>query len=129
MRFHAHLNMRRPAVDLPPPGQTLSPRQARRISEHIEANLDGELSLEAIAAVAGISVTHLTPLFRRSMGRSVHAYVMERRVHRARLLLLDRRMTIAEVALETGFAHQSHLARWMRRMIGLTPGQILRAET
>lgn len=61
------------------------------------------------------------------MGQSVHAYVMERRVQRARTLLLGHRMTIAEVALETGFAHQSHLARWMRRLLGVTPSEILRA--
>ncbi|MBW8816264.1 MAG: helix-turn-helix transcriptional regulator [Caulobacterales bacterium] len=106
--------------------QTLSKPQARRLVEFIEANLEAELTLEQIAAVAGISVPHLTTLFRRTMGQSVHAYVMERRVHRARSLLLERNRSIAEVALETGFAHQSHLARWMRRLLGVTPSDILR---
>ncbi|MBU1376809.1 MAG: AraC family transcriptional regulator [Alphaproteobacteria bacterium] len=107
--------------------QTLSKPQVRRVVEFVEANLDGELTLEQVAEVAGMSIPHLTTLFRRTMGQSVHAYVMERRVQRARTLLLGRRMTIAEVALETGFAHQSHLARWMRRLLGVTPSEILRA--
>lgn len=107
--------------------QTLSKPQVRRIVEFVEANLDGELTLNQIAEVAGMSVPHLTTLFRRTMGQSVHAYVMERRVQRARALLLDRGMTIAQVALETGFAHQSHLARWMRRLLGVTPSDLLRA--
>lgn len=107
--------------------QTLSKPQVRRLIEYVEANLDGELSLEQLADVAGMSIPHLTTLFRRTMGQSVHAYVMERRVQRARALLLERRLTIAQVALETGFAHQSHLARWMRRLLGVTPGAVLRA--
>ena len=107
--------------------QTLSKPQIRRIVEFVEENLDGELSLEQVAEVAGMSIPHLTTLFRRTMGQSVHAYVMERRVQRARALLLAHNMTISEVALETGFAHQSHLARWMRRLLGVTPSEILRA--
>ena len=95
--------------------------------EFVEANLDGDLSLDQLAEVAGMSIPHLTTLFRRTMGQSVHAYVMERRVQRARTLLLDQRMSISEVALETGFAHQSHLARWMRRLLGVTPSDVLRA--
>ncbi|HEY0649457.1 AraC family transcriptional regulator [Phenylobacterium sp.] len=107
--------------------QTLSKPQIRRIVDYVETNLDGELSLEALADVAGMSIPHLTTLFRRTMGQSVHAYVMERRVQRARALLLDRRLSIAQVALETGFAHQSHLARWMRRLLGVTPSEVARA--
>jgi AraC family transcriptional regulator len=107
--------------------QTLSKPQVRRLVEFIEGNLEAELTLEQLAGVVGISVPHLTTLFRRTMGQSVHAYVMERRVHRARTLLLGGNRSIADVALETGFAHQSHLARWMRRLLGVTPSDILRA--
>jgi AraC family transcriptional regulator len=107
--------------------QTLSKPQLRRLVEFVEAHLDGELGLEHLAEVAGMSVPHLTTLFRRTMGQSVHAYVMERRVERARALLLERKMSISEVALETGFSHQSHLARWMRRLLGVTPGEVLKA--
>ena len=107
--------------------QILSKPQVRRIVEFVEENLDGELTLEQVADVAGMSIPHLTTLFRRTMGQSVHAYVMERRVQRARALLLEHRLSFAQVALETGFAHQSHLARWMRRLLGVTPSEILRA--
>lgn len=107
--------------------QTLSKPQIRRLVEFVEANLDGELTLDQLAGVAGMSIPHLTTLFRRTMGQSAHAYVMERRVQRARTLLLDQRMSISEVALETGFAHQSHLARWMRRLLGVTPSEVLKS--
>jgi AraC family transcriptional regulator len=106
--------------------QTLSKPQLRRIVDYVEANLDAELTLPELACVAGVSVPHLTTLFRRTMGRSVHRYVVERRVQRARALLLSGEHAIAQVAFETGFAHQSHLARWMKRLLGVTPAELLR---
>jgi AraC family transcriptional regulator len=106
----------------------LSPRQLRQVIDYIEARLDEDLGLEQLARVAGASVSHFTVLFRRSMGRSAHRYVVERRVEAARALLMERRMPIAQVAAETGFAHQSHLTRCMRRLTGLTPGEIVRSR-
>ena len=106
--------------------QTLSKPQLRRLVDYVEANLEAELTLAELAIVTGVSVPHLTTLFRRTMGQSVHRYVVERRVQRARSLLLAGECSVAQVALETGFAHQSHLARWMKRMLGVTPSEILR---
>jgi AraC family transcriptional regulator len=47
---------------------------------------------------------------------------------RARAMLLQGELSIAQVALETGFAHQSHLARCMRRIVGLTPAEVARCR-
>lgn len=108
-----------------PRRQTLSKPQMKRILDHVEANLSEDLGLAEIAEVAGISTPHLTSLFRRTMGQSVHAYVMERRTVRARDLLLSGRIGIAEASAEAGFAHPSHLARWMRRLTGAAPSEVL----
>ena len=107
--------------------QTLSKPKLRRLIDYIEAHLDADLGLAELAAVAGLSIPHLTALFRRTMGQSLHRYVVERRVLRARDLLLGGERSIAQVALTVGFAHQSHLARWMRRTLGATPGAVLAA--
>jgi AraC family transcriptional regulator len=114
----------RPAA---PTRQTLSKPQLKRLVEYVETNLADDLSLEELARVAGLSIPHMTTLFRRTMGQSVHSYVMERRVCRARALLLDRALSIPAVAYETGFAHPSHLARWMRRLLGVAPSEIVRS--
>lgn len=103
----------------------LSPRVLNRVIEHIEGNLEQKLRLVELAAVAGVSVSHFKTLFRRSKQISVHRYVMERRVDRARTLL-EQGTPIPVVALEAGFTDASHMARWMRRLLGVTPRQVLK---
>jgi AraC family transcriptional regulator len=98
----------------------------KRVLSFIEEQLTKDLSLEKIAAVAGVSPSHLNALFRHSMGMAVHQYVLQRRVEFAKTLLLREEMSIAEIALEAGFAHQSHLARHMRRSLGLPPRALKR---
>ena len=60
------------------------------------------------------------------MGVAVHQYIIQRRVELATTLLLQEEKSITEIALEAGFAHQSHLARHMRRMLGLPPRALKR---
>jgi AraC family transcriptional regulator len=91
------------------------------VCDYIEANLDRELSLAELAAVAGFSVPHFKVLFRRATGLSPHRYVVERRVERARQLLLKRDQSMGDVALEAGFTHSSHMVRCFRRVLGITP--------
>jgi AraC family transcriptional regulator len=105
-------------------GPALPPRRLRQVKDFIEANLDQDLSLEVIAGVAGSSPSHFKVLFRRATGLPLHQYVIRRRVERARQLLERTEMPIDEIALEVGFAHQSHLARWTRRLLGATPRQL-----
>jgi AraC family transcriptional regulator len=88
---------------------------------YIEDNLSQSLSLAEIAAVAGLSVSHFKSLFRESMGLPVHQYLIRRRVERAQTLLGEGKMSISQIAVETGFAHQSHLARHTRRLLGVSP--------
>ncbi len=105
----------------------LTPRQVRQVVELVEAQIDRELRLAELAAAAGVSVSHFTAMFRRTRGHSAHRYVVERRVLRAQALLARDRMPIGEVAAATGFSHPSHLARWMRRITGVTPSAFARA--
>jgi AraC family transcriptional regulator len=110
----------------PAPPRALNGAQLARLTEHIEAHLDRNLSLDRLARVAGMSASHLKTLFRRATGLPLHRYVVQRRVERARTLLRQGELSTSQVALEAGFAHQSHLARWMRRLLGVTPGAVAR---
>jgi len=98
----------------------------KRVLAFIEEQLAEDLSLGKIAAVAGVSPSHLKTLFRKAIGTPVHQYVIERRVERGKTLLMQDRLTITEIALAAGFAHQSHMARHMRRVLGATPRAIKR---
>ena len=96
----------------------------RAVCDYIEANLDSDLSLAELADVAGFSVPHFKVLFLRTTGLSPHRYVVERRVERARQLLLKRDRPMGDVALEVGFAHSSHMVRCFRRVLGITPADV-----
>ncbi|ACC72330.1 AraC family transcriptional regulator [Paraburkholderia phymatum] len=106
--------------------RTLSSRAAARVIDYIDAHLDGRLTLTELAALVELSVPHFKVLFRETMGVPLHRYVVQRRVERARELLLQGRSNASQVALEAGFAHQSHMAHWMKRLLGVTPRELLR---
>lgn len=107
----------------------LDGRRLKRVLEFIEANLCEELSLSRLAAVAEMSTSHFRAGFRDSVGIAVHQYVIERRIERAKSLLMrqdSEAQSIAEIALAAGFTHQSHLARHMQRATGFSPLQMRR---
>jgi AraC family transcriptional regulator len=106
----------------------MSKRQLKILTEFIETNLDQKLHLADLASVAGVSATRLKTLFRKSTGTPVHQYVIGRRIEYARTLLATTTMPASQVALAAGFAHQSHMASTMRRILGRTPGEIARPQ-
>ena len=101
--------------------ENLTDRRLKQILSFIEENLSQDLSVEQIAAVAHVSPSHLKDVFKKSMGVPVYQYVIQRRVEMAKSLLMEENLSIAEVASASGFAHQSHLARHMRRVLGASP--------
>ncbi len=101
-------------------------RRLREVISFIEDNLKRDLRLKEIADVAGLSLSQCKLAFSRAVGKPVHQYVIERRVERAKELLGDDKLTISEVAAETGFTHKSHLAYHLRRHFGMSPAGLRR---
>jgi AraC family transcriptional regulator len=99
----------------------LGGRRLKQTLSYIEDHLSEDLSLSQLASISGISSSHFKSLFRESTGVPLHQYVIQRRLDRAKDLLMTGKLSIAEIALETGFSHQSHLARHLRRASGLSP--------
>lgn len=102
----------------------LPPRRLAPVVDYIHAHLAERVTLEDLARVAGVSVSHFTRVFRASTGRSPHQYVLHERLDRARRALLSTGAPIAQIAEASGFADQSHLTRTMRRHLGLTPSEL-----
>jgi AraC family transcriptional regulator len=87
------------------------------------------LTLEDLARDAGVHPQRLSRTFHRHARMSVGEYVQQLRVRAAESRLGDPERTLAEIALETGFADQSHLTRVFRRVTGRTPGAVRDALT
>ncbi|MBB5062984.1 helix-turn-helix domain-containing protein [Granulicella mallensis] len=100
----------------------LSPRQARRATELLEAHLDGDIPLQQVAAACELSVSHFARSFKLTFRRPPHAWLLERRVDKARDLMLNSRLPLADIAAQCGFADQSSLNRSFRRIHGIAPG-------
>jgi AraC family transcriptional regulator len=122
----AHLLRRHTVAPAPssPTARPLGAMALRRSCEFIETHLGDDIGLEEMAASAGLSVFHFARSFNASTGLPPHLYLMHRRIERAVSLLLDTPTPIADVALECGFYDQSHLNRYTKRLLGVTPGQI-----
>lgn len=100
----------------------LSPAQLRRATEFIEAHLAERISLAELAALVGTSQSHFCHAFKSTTGLPPHRWQLEARIRHAQALLARRRSSVADVALATGFADQSHFTRVFRRVVGETPG-------
>ncbi|BAS55689.1 putative transcriptional regulator [Leptolyngbya boryana NIES-2135] len=101
----------------------LSKQKLRQAIEYIQAHLGEDISLIDIATELGMSQYYLCHLFKRSTGISPHQFLIHQRVERARLLLKQPERTVLSVALECGFANQSHFARCFRQCTGVNPNQ------
>lgn len=94
----------------------------RRAMEYAEANLARPLSLGELAGAACMSVFHFSRCFRLGVGQAPHAWLMARRVARARTMLAVGETPLAQVAYACGFASQSHFTSAFRARVGVTPG-------
>jgi AraC family transcriptional regulator len=109
------------------PLRRLSGGHLRKVREFVEANLASEIKLHALAGLCGVGVAHFIRLFKSSTGSSPYQYVLGLRVGRAKVLLGDYSLTLADVAQSCGFANQQHLQSTFRRMTGITPGAYRRS--
>jgi AraC family transcriptional regulator len=95
-----------------------------RLRDYIMAHLDQPIEVAALASLAGRSPFHFTRVFAQSVGMSPHRYVVRLRLERAIELMRDGQSGLAEIAASTGFADQSHLSRWIRRVHGVSPTRL-----
>jgi AraC-like DNA-binding protein len=99
----------------------------RAVLEYVEEHLNGSPTLAAMAAVARLSPTYFASQFKRTIGLPPHRYVIGRRIARAKQVLQGGRdISLAQVALQTGFSDQSQFSHHFKRFIGITPGEFRR---
>lgn len=99
----------------------LTAGQVRRVQDYIQAHLDSDLTLAALAAQTGLSPYHFARRFRTTTGTSPHQFVLRQRLAHAATLLRGGDHALAEIALASGFADQSHFTQAFKRWCGQTP--------
>ncbi len=99
----------------------LSGLRLRRVLSYIAEHHERELTLGDLASEAAMSTFHFAREFKRATGTTPHQHLLRFRVERAKALLAESQLPLAEVGLRTGFSHQSHFTRLFRRLTGTTP--------
>ena len=99
-----------------------------RVLAHIEANLGGDLRVDALAQVAGLSRAHFVRRFVAEVGVPPSDLVFASRMDRVERLLTASEMKVAEIARATGFADANYLAKAFRRHRGLSPKEFRAAR-
>ena len=107
-------------ADTPGPGR--EPVAVIVAKEYLRANYRRTVSIKEVASAAGLSQAHLIRAFRRAVGIPPYAWLIQLRIERAKALLAAGR-SIAGVALDLGFADQSHLSRTFKSFTGVTPAR------
>lgn len=94
---------------------------AESLQRWIQTHLDEPLTLDQLAEEAGMSVPHFTRLFRQHFGTSPIRYVIQQRVDRARLLLLETQLSIQEIARQLGYEDPFYFSRRFTHETGRSP--------
>jgi AraC-like DNA-binding protein len=103
-----------------------APKEVRLVRDLIDARFADELSVAELSVAAGLSPYHLMRQFRRFVGLPIHAYQIQVRIEAAKALL-GSGLAVVEVALDVGFADQSHFSKRFKDLIGASPAAYQRA--
>ena len=99
----------------------LAPWQMRLVRDHIMGHLAEALPISDLARVSRLSQRHFARAFKASFGVAPHTFVMHRRIERAKAMILESDVPLAEIALACGLCDQSHMTRLFSRFEGATP--------
>ncbi|MBE9059503.1 AraC family transcriptional regulator [cf. Phormidesmis sp. LEGE 11477] len=103
----------------------LPPSQLARVVDYVKANLAQDLSILDLATLTNMSESHFSRCFKQSVGIAPYQYLIQQRVEQAKQLLKQQAskqaLSISAIALDCGFANQTHLTKVFRQITGTTP--------
>jgi AraC family transcriptional regulator len=106
----------------------LSDVSRRNVIDLVQSRISEDISLADMAAVTGLSITHFSHIFKKSMGESPHQFVLQQRVQYAKELLVSLNLRMIDIALTCGFKTQQHFAQVFRKVCGLSPTEYQRLK-
>ena len=121
----AYLRQAHNIVSLPPPAVRggLAPWQLRQAKQILISRLDEPISLAELACACKLSPGHFARAFRQTTGQPPHRWLMVQRTEKAKQLLVDSTLSLAQIAQKCGFADQSHFTRVFAQLVQSSPGQ------
>ena len=121
----AYLRQTHSVIPLSPPVARggLAPWQLRRAQEMMRSHLDEAVPLTELARACKLSPGHFARAFRQATGQPPHRWLMEQRIEKAKQLLVDSTLSLAQIAWTCGFADQSHFTRVFAQLVQSSPGQ------
>ncbi|AKN31589.1 AraC family transcriptional regulator [Clostridium carboxidivorans P7] len=100
-------------------------RVIKLLKEYIEYNYKENISINQLSQISGLSPYYLIRLFSNEYGFAPHCYQNSIRIRKVKELLKDGKMKMTDIALEVGFADQSHMIKHFKNSVGVTPSQYL----
>jgi AraC family transcriptional regulator len=124
MALGAHLLQRygRIARAQVPAAGGLAKWQKQRALELLRENLSGSVRLCDLAKECGLSVSHFARAFKAALGISSHQWLIRQRIDRAQELLVQTKLPLCDVAVQSGFGDQPAFTRTFHRVVGASPG-------
>ena len=101
--------------------------QQKKLAEYIEEHLAEDISLPALAEIAGLSPFHFARAFKQSFGLPPHRYLVSRRIEKAKNLLATPALPVTRIGLDLGFGEASSFTTAFRKHAGLTPTEYRRS--
>jgi AraC-like DNA-binding protein len=99
------------------------------VRAYIDSHIAGPVLVADLCALVQLSEAHFSRAFRRTFGRSPHAFVIRRRVELAAQYMLQTEAPLSDIALRCGFTDQPHLCKHFRQTMGQTPAAWRRAHS
>jgi AraC family transcriptional regulator len=112
----------RGALDARQRAGRLTLRQERHVMNRLRDDLANDLGIAELSSLCGLSRSAFVRAFKQTTGMPPHRWLLLHRAQRARELLERTKMPISEIALECGFADQSHLTRVFSKVFQISPG-------
>ena len=103
--------------------------QSRQILLYIDARLDQPISVGELSSLSKLSGSYFIRAFKRTFDVTPHAYIVRRRLKRAKVLMLTTDLTLSEIAMSCGFTDQAHLSKKFRQSHNQSPAAWRRERT
>jgi len=108
----------------------LSPKVATLVCDYMQANFHRQIYLAELANLAQLSEYHFCRMFKQSLAQTPQAYLLAVRIEQVKQqITAGKQHNLADIALRCGFANQSHMGRYFKKLVGVSPRQYRQLNT